>query len=183
MGKIDSISKALQTEYGIDLSNGKPVLNNDHNMEEKTLLPEEVIETIVEDNCIATIEENKIAEYDPTQKSVEEISDEDRVKRNIRELIEKSMDLSDDLFETVRIAESPKAYEPAAVFLKTLVELNEKLLEVHDRDRKIKAGPKQKKENNTQNVQNNTTTTQNNTIICDSPSNVLKMLKEKNNES
>ena len=175
MGKIDSISAALKTEYGIDLSTGKHVINHDHDMNDpEPLLPIEVVEVVEEE-----IPVQEVAVYDNVgEKTKEEMADEERVKRNMRELIEKSMELADDMFETVRVAESPKAYEPAAAFLKTIVELNEKLLEVHDRDRKIKAGNKKDQESSGT-TNNQTNNTQNNTVIYATPVEMMKMIKSK----
>ena len=68
-------------------------------------------------------------EQNNLDKTEEHIQDETNVKRNLRNLIEKGMDLADDMIETVRISESPKAFEPASIFLKTLVELNESKLQ------------------------------------------------------
>lgn len=167
MGRIDSISKALETEYGFDLSNGKVVKTYDHNMAEPDpLLPADIVvesETITE---VVTVEEVDNSQ----EKTAEHLEDEITVKRNMRELISKGMDLADDMFEFVRISESPKAFEPAAAYLKTLVELNEKLLDVHDR------GSKNKKKDEKPIAQVNT---QNNTVIYRDPASALKALKNK----
>lgn len=176
MGKIDSISQALQTEHGIDLSTGKYVLVDDHNMEDPVLLPEEIIEHVTGELVQSNSEVQQVDQVEQTSnKTVEHIQDEENVKRNIRELIRKGMDLADDMFEIVRISESPKAFEPASAYLKTLVELNEKLLDIHDRDRKpTKGGFKSKEE-----VSPVVNTTNNNTVICTDPSELLKALKNK----
>ena len=163
MGKIDSISQALQTEHGIDLSTGKYVLVDDHNMEDPVLLPKEIVEQVTGELVNSNPEMQQIQQADQVEqssnKTVEHIQDEENVKRNIRELIRKGMDLADDMFEIVRVSESPKAFEPASAYLKTLVELNEKLLDIHDRDRKLKVKSGVKEQNNgttTNNTQNNT---------------------------
>lgn len=180
MGKIDSISQALETEHGFDLSTGKIVnVANHHNMNESQLLPAEVVSSEIEpyeeygepENGIIVAEQ----EDDPEYKK-----DEENVKKNIRELIDKSMDIADEMFEIVRMSESPKAFEPAANFLRTIVELNEKLLDVHDR--KYKRGAKssgKSKDTNTNNGSPSVTNTQNNTIICKDPADILKMLNGK----
>ena len=50
MGRIDSISQALETEHGFDLSTGKIVnVEDHHNMAEKTLLPSDVLKQLDED--------------------------------------------------------------------------------------------------------------------------------------
>lgn len=173
MGKIDSISRALQTEHGIDLSTGKIVKLNDINMEEKEpLLPVEVNE--ISSMEVIEKEDDVIKEQNNLDKTEEHIQDETNVKRNLRNLIEKGMDLADDMIETVRISESPKAFEPASIFLKTLVELNESLLDIHDRDRKLKVKSGVKEQNNGSTTNN----TQNNTVIYATPMEMLKAKKE-----
>jgi hypothetical protein len=96
----------------------------------------------------------------------------------MRELIRKGMDIADDMLEIVRISDSPKAFEPASLFLKTIVELNEKLIDIHERKRKIKNGaPNKKKEESqviTQNIQQNN-------ISC-SPLDLLQTVKDLNNK-
>ena len=106
--------------------------------------------------------------------------DEALVKENIRELIDKSMDMADELIEIVRISESPKSFDSAANFLRAIAELNEKLLDVHDRKHKRKAAKKKEAGGSATTpgvapVQN----TQNNTIICKDPADILKMLNSK----
>lgn len=154
MKKIDTISQALGTETAFNTRDGK-IFN---------------VNTINEENNQA-INEEKQEIQNVDSKSTEQQEDEDTVKRNLRTLIEKSMDLADEMFEVVRVSDSPKAYEPASAYLKTVAELNEKLLDIYDRDNKNKP-----KTNNgsTVNTQNN-----NNTIICKDPSEILKMLGKK----
>ena len=170
MGKIDSISRALQTEHGIDLSTGKIVKINDNTMEDKEpLLPLEVRE--IESHQVETVG----TENSDLDKTEEHVNDEANVKRNLRNLIEKAMDLADDMIETVRISESPKAFEPASIYLKTLIELNESLLNVHDRDRKLKV-----KKGTVEKPTTTTNNTQNNTVIYSTPMELLKAKKAQN---
>lgn len=183
MGRIDSISRALNTEQGVDLSTGKYVMVNDHSMEENQILPAEVIELTKDD--ISVINSNELEPVNQVsplpEKTDEHIKDEENVKRNLRDLIQKSMDLADDMFEIVRVSESPKSFEPASAFLKTLVDLNEKLLDIHDRDRKM-IGKSINSRNKDEKPSSGTTNVQNNTVICADPTEILKSIKKGNKQ-
>lgn len=189
MGKIDSISQALETEHGFDLSTGKIVnVVNHHNMSGTDLLPAE----LDEDTQVDEYEEygepddllpvpaatNAVAEP-LSAEEIEYKKDEKLVKKNIRELIDKSMDIADEMFEIVRMAESPKAFEPAANFLRMIVELNEKLLDVHERKDKRKGGKAGSAKEALPTANPTVNNTQNNTIICKDPADILKMLNNK----
>ena len=193
MGRIDSISKALESKHGVDLATGKFIeVNNYHGMDiddinidddndDETINDESIISNVanVISNVIPpmnvssqNINENAIED----ERSEEYNQDEDNVKRNIRELIQKGMDLADDMFEIVRVSESAKSFEPASAYLKTLVELNEKLLDIHDRRNKNKKSVKEEKGGNvttTNNVQTN------NVAVTMSPAELLKLMKGK----
>lgn len=193
MGRIDSISKALESKHGVDLATGKFIeVNNYHDMDiddinidddndDETINDESIISNVanVISNVIPpmnvssqNINENTIED----ERSEEYNQDEDNVKRNIRELIQKGMDLADDMFEIVRVSESAKSFEPASAYLKTLVELNEKLLDIHDRRNKNKKSVKEEKGGNvttTNNVQTN------NVAVTMSPAELLKLMKGK----
>ena len=193
MGRIDSISKALESKHGVDLATGKFIeVNNYHDMDiddinidddndDETINDESIISNVanVISNVIPpmnvssqNINENAIED----ERSEEYNQDEDNVKRNIRELIQKGMDLADDMFEIVRVSESAKSFEPASAYLKTLVELNEKLLDIHDRRNKNKKIVKEEKGGNvttTNNVQTN------NVAVTMSPAELLKLMKGK----
>ena len=193
MGRIDSISKALESKHGVDLATGKFIeVNNYHDMDiddinidddndDETINDESIISNVanVISNVIPpmnvssqNINENAIED----ERSEEYNQDEDNVKRNIRELIQKGMDLADDMFEIVRVSESAKSFEPASAYLKTLVELNEKLLDIHDRRNKNKKTVKEEKGGNvttTNNVQTN------NVAVTMSPAELLKLMKGK----
>lgn len=196
MGRIDSISQALETEHGFDLSTGKIVNVEDHqNLVEKTLLPADVLKQLDDDDGSSELivygdpdedddkPKNGIIPYQIDDDEVDEEckKDESLVKENIRALIDKSMDMADDMIEIVRISESAKSFDSAANFLRAIAELNEKLLDVHDRKHKRKAAKKKEAGGSatsstaTSTVQN----TQNNTIICKDPADILKMLNSK----
>jgi hypothetical protein len=198
MGRIDSISKALESKHGVDLATGKFIeVNNYHNMDiddddinididddndDETINDESIISNVanVISNVIPpmnvssqNINENAIED----ERSEEYNQDEDNVKRNIRELIQKGMDLADDMFEIVRVSESAKSFEPASAYLKTLVELNEKLLDIHDRRNKNKKSVKEEKGGNVTTTTNNVQT--NNVAVTMSPAELLKLMKGK----
>ena len=159
--KIDSISKALETEHGFDLTSGKYIkVNESHNMSNELIHANKYINDEMDE-----IEDSYSDEYE---------KDEDNVKRNIRELIDKGMDIADEMFELVRMSESPKSFEPAANFLKTIVELNEKLLDVHERRMKREKPAK----GNGSGTTNNTTNVQQNIVAMD-PSKMLELIGNK----
>lgn len=198
MGRIDSISKALESKHGVDLATGKFIeVNNYHDMcvdvdeleDDDLVLNEDINEENINNEDITGVVANVISNVIPQmpiqsinesniedERSEEYNQDEDNVKRNIRELIQKGMDLADDMFEIVRVSESAKSFEPASAYLKTLVELNEKLLDIHDRRNKNKKTVKEEKGGNvttTNNVQTN------NVAVTMSPAELLKMMKGK----
>lgn len=179
MGKIDSISRALETEHGIDLSTGK-IVNVVEHLEKNEL---SVFDSIDEPEDIVDVspvhEVVQSTGNDIDQDEVEYRKDEDRVKRNLRDLIEKGMDIADEMLEIVRISETPKAFDPAANFLKTIAELNEKLLDVHDRSQKRKNGGNKNTKVNDTTPQNGTVNNiqNNNTVIVKDPAAVLKLIK------
>ena len=197
MVRIDSISQALETEHGFDLSTGKIVNVEDHqNLAEKTLLPSDVLKQLDEDDDDGSSElivygdpdedddkpKNGIITYQIDDDEVDEEckKDESLVKENIRSLIDKSMDMADDMIEIVRISESAKSFDSAANFLRAIAELNEKLLDVHDRKHKRKAVKKKEVGSATSSTATSTVqNTQNNTIICKDPADILKMLNGK----
>lgn len=178
MGKIDSISRALETEHGIDLSTGK-IVNVVEHLEKKELsVFDNIDKEIDKEKEVELINDTKSYEVstinDNDRDEAEYRKDEDQVKRNLRDLIEKGMDIADEMLEIVRISETPKAFDPAANFLKTIAELNEKLLDVHDRSQKRKGGGKVTKTpdaSTVNNIQNN------NTVIVKDPAAVLKLIK------
>lgn len=174
MSRIDSISKALEAEHGIDLSSGK-IVKVDSYQEENVIEEAQVfpIENINNSTNIIDIDDDS-QENIVDEESAEYKEDEELVKNNIRELIRKSMDLADDMFEIVRISESAKSFEPASSYLKTIVEMNEKLLDIHERKNK-KKGNKDIAKSDTPTVNN----TQNNTILCKDPAELLKIMLNK----
>jgi hypothetical protein len=169
---IDSISLALNTEHGFNMKTGQLINANSN-------LPVESKDTfIVEDSDNIETEDIEEVVEDNYYINDEHREDEEYAKENMRELIRKGMDIADDMLEIVRISDSPKAFEPASLFLKTIVELNEKLIDIHERKRKIKNGaPNKKKEESqviTQNIQQNN-------ISC-SPLDLLQTVKDLNNK-
>lgn len=145
MSRIDSISKALETEHAFDMSNGRAI-----NVAEAT-------NTVNEINKIA----NETTEY----------KDEDleEVKANTKRLISMGMDLAEDMCEIVRISESPKAFDSAGAFLKSLAVLNEKLLNM---------GNNNNKPTNNQSTPASTNIQQNNYYTA-SPNDVFEKIRNK----
>lgn len=161
------------------------LLDADHAMNYRTGKFESLDETVVAEDTYAVIETetNEIVIPDDVQDKEEEISedeleyleDEELVKENIKRVISDGMELLEDLYENVRITEQPKSFEYAALFMKTMVEMNQSLLDVHDRKKKRNT-VKQSKE-----ASGNTISQVNNNIhIHDAkPTSLLKRLKLK----
>lgn len=184
MSKIDLLSDVFNTSHKKNYATGKfePV-----NASDESVIAEDTYSIITEDGKILPPPdvvdepvENEIEVYsDPDEDDY--LEDELTTKRNIKTIIENGMDLMEDLCENVRDSEQPKSFEYAAVFMKALVEMNEKLLDVHDRKKKRKSMPKpDAATGNISQVNNNIH------IYETSPTNILKEIKgkrEKKNES
>lgn len=112
-------------------------------------------------------------EVQVSEKDIKYEEDLELVKDNIRTLIERSMEAVDDMFITVREAERASAFESAAVYMKTVVELNEKLIDITNKDRKASSAPANGNQNNGTQINNQTN------IVVQSPRNVLKNIKKR----
>lgn len=147
MSRIDSISKALETEHAFDMSNGRAI-----NVAEAT---------------------NTVNEINKTANETTEYRDEDleEVKANTKRLISMGMDLAEDMCEIVRISESPKAFDSAGAFLKSLAVLNEKLLNM---------GSNNNKNTSTNNQSTSASTNiQQNNYYAASPNDVFEKIRNK----
>lgn len=204
MGRIDTISEALETEHGFDLSTGKIVNVDEHKKaKEIVMTPADILNALDDDTgelgvfgddddeenleentevVLSTVNIPTVQKEELDQSDIDYNQDESLVKENLKALIEKSMDMADEMIEIVRISETPKAFDSAANFIRAVAELNEKLLDIHDRKDKRKAGKKGQANQPSAlptPVQNNNT--QNNTIICKDPAEILKMLNSETN--
>ena len=82
-------------------------------------------------------------------------ADEDfvKAKSNIAKLIEKGEDAVDGILQLAKESEQPRAYEVASTLIKTMVDANKELLDVHKQkkelDKEEDAGPAKAVQNNT----------------------------------
>lgn len=82
-------------------------------------------------------------------------ADEDfvKAKSNIAKLIEKGEDAVDGILQLAKESEQPRAYEVASTLIKTMVDANKELLDVHKQkkelDKEEYAGPAKAVQNNT----------------------------------
>lgn len=187
MSKVDVLADIFNTSHKKNYATGKfePVNEGDDSIvaeDTYALVSTDSVEPEVDETEEESVEEQKeeIVEYvDPDDEDY--LVDEEEAKRNIKTIIENGMDLMEDLCENVRDSEQPKSFEYAAVFMKTLVEMNEKMLDIHDRKKKRKNmnGKQPAATPNISQVNNNIN------IYESSPTNILKQIKGKknNNES
>lgn len=182
MSKIDVLSDVFNTSHKKNYATGKfePVDDVDESVIAEDTYSIVATDDIQEDDDITENNELVVEEHiDPDD--VDYLQDELEVKRNIKSIIDNGMDLMEDLCENVRDSENPKSFEYAAAFMKTLMDVNEKLLDIHDRKQKRKSITKKESvvgANNISQVNNNIH------IYETSPTNILKQIKgKKNNES
>ncbi len=76
------------------------------------------------------------------------------VRDNLKELVQENKDYLDDAMRLARSTEDPKAFMAANQFLKTLMELNSKLVSLYEQRNKSK--PKQAESKEPSQVTNNT---------------------------
>lgn len=101
----------------------------------------------------------------------EEASDFEQARKNVKEIIDKGQDVLDGIIELAKISDSPRSYEVAATLIKTLVDTNKDLLELHKKRKELKGKQEQ--------VSAATTNVQNNTVFVGSGVELLEMLKNK----
>lgn len=97
--------------------------------------------------------------------------DYETIRENFHELIEKGKDAVDDILAIAKDSEKGRDFEVAAGMLKTIIEANEKLLDVHKKVREITNYKQQITEK----------TTINNALFVGSTAELSKMIKEINN--
>lgn len=171
MSKKDIISEILDADHTMNYRTGKyePIID-------KSVVAEDTYQVIDEQYPVVIESEDGDDDIIPiSQDELDYLEDESIAKDNIKRLIEDGMDLVEDLYENVRASEQPKSFEYAALFMKSLVEMNEALLDIHDRKKK-------RNEIKTKKDKGGTTISQvnNNIHIHESkPTNLLKKLKSK----
>ena len=95
-------------------------------------------------------------------------------RNNIRKLIETSSEAIQEYFELATSSESPRAVEVLNNMLKTAVDMNKDLIDLHEQRDNAKAS-KEKANMSDGNMSTNQIGTQNNIML--SPSELIKMLK------
>lgn len=115
--------------------------------------------------------EPKIIKNIPIDNEIE--SDQKYARENLYDMVEKGQDALDQLLEIAKNSQSHRAYEVAAVFMKNLADVTDKLLqsqktykEITDESTSKKTGP----------------STVNNSVFIGSTAELQKMLKELNSK-
>lgn len=101
----------------------------------------------------------------------EEKADFEQARTNIKEIIDKGQNVLDDMIALAKASDHPRSYEVAATLIKTLVDTNKDLLELHKKRKELKGKQEQ--------VSSATTNVQNNTVFVGSGVELLEMLKNK----
>lgn len=101
----------------------------------------------------------------------EEKADFEQARTNIKEIIDKGQNVLDDMIALAKASDHPRSYEVAATLIKTLVDTNKDLLELHKKRKELKGKQEQ--------VSAATTNVQNNTVFVGSGVELLEMLKNK----
>ena len=97
-------------------------------------------------------------------------SDYEKVRENMDELIEKGKEALDDILSIARDSEKARDFEVAATLMKTIVDTNQSIIDLHKKIRDI-SNYKQSSENNT---------TIKNALFVGSTSELSKLVKELN---
>lgn len=147
----DLFNLSNQTPTTIDY-NG-PATTDIAVVEEKDMLPAQVKEIpgVVEDS-----------EFD---------KDFDEVRSNLKELIKKGNDALDSIMDVADSSLQPRAFEIAAATLKTMVETNLNLLDIHEKRKKIK-------DSDSKPVEGGPNVVHNTVVFSGSTSDILKQLKK-----
>lgn len=102
----------------------------------------------------------------------DEQTDFEHVRRNLYDLIEKGARSLDELSAIADQSQNPRSYEVLSGMIKTLVDTNKDLLDIHEKKKKILS-----KENE------NASKTVNNNLYVGSTSELLKMIRDENEQS
>lgn len=100
---------------------------------------------VVESEIVVNVEKDREEDYD-------------FVRNTMRDVIEKAANGFEDILELAADAESPRAYEVAANFAKTIADVSKNLMELHKETAKqVQPEASQNVTNNTQNIFTGTT--------------------------
>lgn len=106
--------------------------------------------------------------------SDQELEDFEQARSNIKEIIDKGQNVLDDMIALAKASDHPRSYEVAATLIKTLVDTNKDLLDLHKKKKEIQGKQQEQSQAGTTNVQNNT-------VFVGSGVELLEILKGKNN--
>ena len=98
--------------------------------------------------------------------------DFETVRNNLHAMVRQGDGVVKSMISLARASDHPRAFEVVATLMKTLADLNNDILNLHDKKQKIKAN-KPEKTGDTTNVQNNT-------VFVGSPTELLKVLAKEN---
>lgn len=112
----------------------------------------------------------------PTQitkggKIISDNNDYEYARKNLYDVIEKGSTALEDILDVARQSESPRAYEVVTNLIKTMVDANKDLLQLSKTKKEL-----EKEDNVNTNVTNNN-------LFVGSSAELLKMIKDKSNES
>lgn len=127
----------------------------------------DLVATEVKSKQIQTIS----AEMESAEIDEEERADFDQARTNIKEIIDKGQSVLDDMIALAKASDHPRSYEVTATLIKTLVDTNKDLLDLHKKRKELKGKQEQ--------VSSATTNVQNNTVFVGSGVELLEMLKNK----
>ena len=102
----------------------------------------------------------------------DEEADFEHVRRNLYDLIEKGARSLDELSAIADQSQNPRSYEVLSGMIKTLVDTNKDLLDIHEKKKKILS---KESENSSKTVNNN--------LYVGSTSELLKMIRDENEQS
>lgn len=117
------------------------------------------------------IQEDKVPEV--VKETGNELADDfDMARGNIKDILVQGSDVLEDMIELAKASDHPRAFEVAGNLMKTLIDANKDLIDIHDKKKKI-----QGVEIGQQTAENIT----NNTIIS-SPAEIAEMLRKQKEE-
>jgi gas vesicle protein len=115
-----------------------------------------------------TIEESRVTVMNETPSTDNDIDDDYKYAReNLKEIIDSAQQSIADLASIASTSESPRAYEVLSTMMKTIVDANKDLLDIHKSVKKLK------EDNNTSAPQNVT-----NALYVGSTSDLMNLIKD-----
>jgi len=111
-----------------------------------------------------------------TEERPEEVENQDedfrKARKNIRNIVDQGDTILKGIMEVARDTDKPSAYEAAALIMKTLMDANKDLIDIHEKNKKFKALP----ESNL--PVNNGDINVNNAVFVGNATDLLKKIRE-----